>query len=281
MRVSEQLSNKHTIAIVGLSGVGKTTLARQLPKDSWFHYSVDYRIWTHYLGDELNDYLKSLAMSHPVLAEMLKRDAITVEHRVGFDNLLATSLFMGMLGDPAKHGSSEEDFRARMQKHATAEIAAMRDIPAFMKRSEDLYGYPNFLIDASGSLCEVVDLEDDNDPVLKLLEDTCVMVYARATESHKRELLRRAAEDPKPIYYRPDFLDENIPALLEHFGAQKVTDISPSDVGSFLYPRLLDHRIQRYEAMAARQGYVLEMDDVFGIKSQDDLLAALKKAETR
>jgi len=87
--------SKH-LALIGLSGVGKSTVARLLPPDDWFTYSVDYRIWTHYLGDQLNDYLKSLTMSHPILGDLLRRDAITVEHRVGFDNLLATSAFMGM-----------------------------------------------------------------------------------------------------------------------------------------------------------------------------------------
>ena len=38
------------IPIMGMSGVGKTTLAVMLQKSGWFQYSVDYRIgpatWT-------------------------------------------------------------------------------------------------------------------------------------------------------------------------------------------------------------------------------------------
>jgi hypothetical protein len=262
---------------MGLSGVGKTTLARRLPPESWFHYSVDYRIWTHYLGDELNDYLNSLAMAHPLLREMLIKDAITVEHRVRSDNLLATSLFMGMLGNPDQQGSAEADFRGRMRQHSIAEKAAMEDIPRFMKRAAELYKYPHFLVDASGSLCEIVTPGDSDDPVLKLLDRTCTLVYIRATEEHKQELLRRALADPKPIYYRPDFLDENIPGLLKSFKVKKVTDIDPKDVAGYLYPRLLNHRIARYEAIAKHQGYMLEMNDVFSIRTEDDLIAAIKK----
>jgi hypothetical protein len=270
-------NSNYSIALMGLSGVGKTTLARRLPSESWFHYSVDYRIWTHYLGDELDDYLKKLAMTHPILREMLKKDAITVKHRVHLDNLVATSLFMGMLGNPDQYGSAEADFRGRMQQHSIAEKAAMEDIPRFKKRAAYLYQYPHFLVDTGGSLCEIVTPDDPNDPVLKLLDRTCDLVYIRATKEHKQELLRRALADPKPIYYRPDFLDENIPGLLKHFKAKNVTDIDPKDVAGYLYPRLLDHRIARYEAIARQQGYTLEMNEVFGIQTEDDLITALRK----
>ena len=124
------------VALLGLSGVGKTTACRSLPSSQWFHYSVDYRIWTRYLGDQLNDYLKSLALEQPVLRELLLKDAITIEHRVHFDNLFATSVFMGMLGNPEKCGSTGAAFRERMAEHARAEITAMLDVSQFQARAE-------------------------------------------------------------------------------------------------------------------------------------------------
>ena len=260
------------IAVMGLSGVGKTTLARCLPSSRWFHYSVDYRIWTHYLGDELNDYLKKLAMSHPLLRDMLQRDAITVEHRVHFDNLLATSLYMGMLGNPKKHGSTLPDFTQRMATHATAEVAAMLDMPKFIARAEDLYGYPHFLADLSGSLCEVVEPAAKDDAVLRMLDETVTLIYIRATKAHEKVLIERNIADPKPIYYRPDFIAAELPGLLAKYNASDVTEIDPKKVGAYLYPRLLAHRVERYEAIAQRQALVLTMEEAAVIRSESDLI---------
>ena len=260
------------LALVGLSGVGKSTAARLLPPDDWFTYSVDYRIWTHYLGDQLDDYLKSLAMTHPILRDLLRRDAITVQHRVGFDNLLATSAFMGMLGDPERGGSTTEEFRLRMADHAKAEVAAMLDIPKFHNRSERLYGYANLLVDATGSACEVIEPTDPNDPSLGVLDENCVVVYIEATAAHREELIRRATIYPKPIYYRPDFIAANLPGLLSENHAKTVEALDPTTVGRYLYPKLLSHRAQRYTAIANKIGYTVSMADVLGAKTGQDIL---------
>jgi len=266
------------LALIGLSGVGKTTASRLLPPDEWFTYSVDYRIWTHYLGDQLNDYLKSLAMPHPILGDLLRRDAITIEHRVGFENLLATSAFMGMLGDPNQGGSTTDEFGLRMADHARAEVQAMLDIPAFIRRSERLYGYSSLLVDATGSACEVIEHDNPEDPALKVLEDTCVVVYIEATAEHQQELIRRAAVYPKPIYYRPDFIGANLPGLLAEQNVERVEDLDPKVVGRYLYPRLLNHRAQRYAAIAGSIGYTVSMTDILGAKTGQAVLELVAAA---
>lgn len=269
--------NQH-LALVGLSGVGKSTAARLLPPDEWFTYSVDYRLWTHYLGDQLNDYLKTLAMSHPILGDLLRRDAITIEHRVGFDNLLATSAFMGMLGDPRQGGSTATEFARRMAEHAQAEIKAMLDIPQFAQRSERLYGYSKLLVDATGSACEVIEPNNPDDPALKVLEDNCVVIYIEATAAHQQELVRRATIYPKPIYYRPDFIKAQLPSLLAEHNAKSIEDLDPKTVGRYLYSKLLIHRSHRYSAIASRIGYTVSMLDILTAKTGQDILQLVASA---
>ena len=53
---------RKAITLLGMSGVGKTTLAYKLPKSQWFHYSGDYRIGTKYLAEPILDNIKQQAM---------------------------------------------------------------------------------------------------------------------------------------------------------------------------------------------------------------------------
>ena len=52
---------KHVL-VFGMSGLGKTHLSQML-RDSgnWFHYSIDYRIGTRYMGEYIIDNAKALA----------------------------------------------------------------------------------------------------------------------------------------------------------------------------------------------------------------------------
>ena len=51
------------ITLFGMSGLGKTFLANMLRHESgWFHYSIDYRIGTRYMGEYITDDYKRIAM---------------------------------------------------------------------------------------------------------------------------------------------------------------------------------------------------------------------------
>ena len=59
-----------------------------------------------------------------------------------------------------------EDFQRRQRQYRDGEIAAMLDVPAFINKGQRIYGYPHFVNDVGGSLCEL-----DEPGVIDLLVD--------------------------------------------------------------------------------------------------------------
>ena len=106
-----------SITLLGMSGVGKTTLANKLPKSKWFHYSGDYRIGTKYLEEPILDNIKEKAMNVPFLAELLKSDSIYISSNITVENLMPISSFLGKIGDQNKGGLSKDEFLRRQQLH--------------------------------------------------------------------------------------------------------------------------------------------------------------------
>ena len=64
------------VLLLGMSGLGKTRLSAILrAAGDWFHYSVDYRIGTRYMGEHIDANFKAEAMKNPVLAELWRSDS--------------------------------------------------------------------------------------------------------------------------------------------------------------------------------------------------------------
>ncbi|MEM9140965.1 MAG: ATPase, partial [Pseudomonadota bacterium] len=67
------------VALFGMSGLGKTRIASLLREEgNWFHYSVDYRIGTRYMGEHIADNFKRAAMDVPFLRELLMSDSVYI-----------------------------------------------------------------------------------------------------------------------------------------------------------------------------------------------------------
>jgi hypothetical protein len=147
------------ITLLGMSGVGKTVLADRLRRHHWFHYSGDYRIGTRYLDEPILDNIKQQAMQVPFLRELLRSDSIYIRNNITVDNLKPVSSFLGKLGNPERGGLGLAEFKHRQALHREAEIAAMRDVPEFIRKSREIYGYRHFVNDAGGSVCELDDPE--------------------------------------------------------------------------------------------------------------------------
>lgn len=268
--------------VFGMSGLGKTRIASIL-RDSgdWFHYSVDYRIGTRYMGEHIADNFKREAMRVPLLRELLLSDSVTIQSNITFENLAPLSTYLGKPGNPELGGLTFTEYMKRQDEHRTAEIAALLDTRHFKTRAQDLYMYENFICDTGGSICEVVDPDDANDPLLNALSQDHIMVWIEGSDEHTAELIRRFDKAPKPMYYQPQFLEEAWETYLEKTGLAEAS-VDPNAFVRWIFARALAHRKPRYAAMARNWGVTVSAQDVAKVQTADDfnrlIAAALGKS---
>lgn len=258
---------RRAVTLLGMSGVGKTTLAYKLPQSTWFHYSGDYRIGTKYLEEPILDNIKRQAMQVDFLRDLLRSDSIYIASNITVHNLNPISTFLGKVGATTRGGLSLDEFKRRQRLHGQAEVAAMKDVADFIVKAKEIYGYDHFLNDAGGSLCEL-----DDSGMLKVLADHTLILYLRAGDDMEQELIRRAAANPKPLYYREDFLDRELTAYLREAGERTADDVDPDKFVRWIFPRLVQHRRPRYAELARRLGYTVDARDIGGLRDEQDFL---------
>ena len=58
------MAKNKKVLLFGMSGLGKTHISNILRKSGeWYHYSIDYRIGTRYMGEHIEDSYKEDAMN--------------------------------------------------------------------------------------------------------------------------------------------------------------------------------------------------------------------------
>jgi len=261
------------ITLLAMSGAGKTTLANKLPKANWFHYSGDYRIGTKYLGEPILDNIKRQAMQVPFLRKLLLSDSISINNNITVDNLAPVSTFLSKLGDPKLGGLSLHEFKRRQKLHHQAEIAAMLDVPEFIHKAEDIYGYHHFINDAGGSVCEL-----DNQEVLETLAQDTLIIYIKIPPELEQTIIQRAKNDPKPLYYREAFLDEKLDEFLRLKKLTTTDEISPDEFVTWIFPELFKSRLPRYQTIADQYGYTINANDVAKVNNEQDFIKLVADA---
>ncbi len=271
------------ILFFAMSGLGKTHVSNLL-RDSgrWFHYSIDYRIGTRYMGEYIIDNAKREAMKVPFLRDLLRSDSIYIGSNISFENLTPVSTYLGKPGNPDLGGTPIDVYRTRQDQFARAEEQALLDTGYFIQRAQDLYGYPHFICDTGGSICEWVDPENPNDPILKHLSEHCLMVWIKGTEDHTEELIRRFDRAPKPMAYQPAFMTRVWNDYLDQMKT-KPDDVDPDAFIRWTYAQALAHRQPRYEAMANNWGVTVPASDMATVTDEasfEDVIAKALEAKT-
>ncbi len=265
------------VLLFGMSGLGKTHISNTLRANGdWFHYSIDYRIGTRYMGEHITDNAKREAMKVPFLRELLMTDSIYIGSNITFNNLAPLSTYLGKPGNSEKGGLPFAEYMLRQRQHRTAEMAALMDTETFISRAHDLYGYDHFVCDTGGSICEVVDANDPKDPILTALSQNTLMVWIKGSDAHTEELVRRFDKAPKPMYYQPEFLLDCWHAYLDETG-QDESAVDPDAFVRWTYARALAHRQPRYEAMS-RWGVTVTAEAVSQVATAADFIDVITAA---
>lgn len=258
------------VALFGMSGLGKTYIANMMRETGdWFHYSVDFRIGTRYMGEHIVDNFKHHAMQNPFLRDLLRSDSIYIASNITFQNLAPLSTYLGKPGDPDKGGIPFDTYIERQRQHYAAETASTIDAAVFVRKAIDIYDYDHFIADCSGSLCEVVDAENKADPVLVALSSVSLPVWIRGTDAHLEQLCARFDRAPKPMYYTEFFLRR---IWAEYCALNDVTpeQVDPDDFIRWGFRQLMNHRLPRYAAMARNWGVTIEAAEAAALRDAQD-----------
>jgi len=254
------------ITLLGMSGVGKTTLANKLSTCKWFHYSGDYRIGANYLRKAILKDLRNRAVAPA-------SNSVDTELHITKDDLSAVTNYLGKIGDQSLGGLSVEAFKKRQALHRQAEIAAMKDVPDFIQKSMDTYGCRHFLNDAGGSLCELGSPE-----TIDILAEHTVLVYIRTNQEMEQMLLERARKHPKPMYYREAFLNEKLSEFIALKGYSSPARMPPDEFVLWVFPELFRSRLPRYQAIADEFGYTVDAGDVARVRGETDFIGLIADA---
>ena len=267
-----ETSTNKRVSLLGMSGLGKTKLSNMLQSTfSWFHYSVDYRIGTRYLDEHIVDNFKQEAMKNVFLRDLLLSDSIYISSNLNFNNLSPLSTYLGKPGSEDLGGIDFSLYKKRQKQHREAEILSVMDTYKFIEKSNNIYAYQNFVCDTSGSICEVVNPEDPNDPLLTHLYKNTLIILIKGDKKHKDQLIKRFKANPKPIYYNENFLNEKW-SNFKNINNVDNKNVDPDKFILYCFEDLLDHRIPIYDSIAKNWGITINADDISKVKNEKDFI---------
>ena len=162
-------------------------------------------------------------------------------------------------------------YEKRQKQHREAEILSVLDTNKFIEKSNNIYAYQNFVCDTSGSICEVVNPEDPNDPLLTHLSKNTLIILIKGDKKHKDQLIKRFKANPKPIYYNENFLNEKW-SNFKNINNVDDKNVDPDKFILYCFEDLLDHRLPIYDSIAKNWGITINADDISKVKNEKDFI---------
>ncbi len=237
---------KKAVTLMGMSGMGKTYMSCQLADWGWRHYSCDYEIATKYLRTELG----------------------LEGQEVSMDDIRKLSDFVGQMGDESKGGLPLGEFRRRQQMYYDSEVKALQNA---IKEAQDCRA--NFVNDSTGSICEI---EDED-----LIADVCrttLLVYIEASKEEEAEVLQRARDYPKPLFFPAAFFEEKLDEYMRENVVATPDAVDPSDFSRWVFPHLFAARKPKYLRLAREYGVTIPSSAFKNIRGEDDFIALVEGA---
>ncbi len=230
------------IMLFGMSGLGKTHISNLLRADGgWFHYSVDYRIGTRYMGEHIADNFKREAMKVPLLRELLM---------IGF----------GVISAPTSPSTTSPHCRPISASPATRRRAACRGTEYLHRQEQHRDGrngrhaghrafHPrarkNFTATTISSATPPGRSARSLIPTIRPIRccrpwrTHLLMVWIEGSDAHTQELIRRFDRAPKPMCYQPG-VSGRLPG--QSYLAEKsvaADKVDPDDFVRWTYARAL------------------------------------------
>tara|TARA_B100000780_G_scaffold275828_1_gene243246 strand:- start:1198 stop:1935 length:738 start_codon:yes stop_codon:yes gene_type:complete len=182
-----------------------------------------------------------------------------IECAISADDISAVSGFISKPGDLPL-----AEFKRRQGLYYAAECAALARVPDLAA------GHAKFVNDSTGSICEIEDEE-----LIAALGRASLFVYIKASKDEEIAMLKRAQEYPKPLFYPPGLFQAWVDEYCQIFGLRDADALPPDDFMRWVFPRLFETRLPKYQALAERFGVTVHTDDLYKIESECDLLSVI------
>jgi bifunctional pyridoxal-dependent enzyme with beta-cystathionase and maltose regulon repressor activities len=110
------------------------------------------------------------------------------------------------------------------------------------------------------------------------LSDNTLIIYIKTSKENERVLVERAKENPKPMYYSPNFFESSLREYLAENNLEYAAQINPDSFVGWVFPKLIEDRLVKYSGLADKYGCTIKSDDLHNCDSSNDVLSLISSA---